>query len=85
MKILLRKCSSGHNNLFEWTTVTSRRWYKINYKKIVAVHNGDADPFKAYQPFRIAMDKMRMFPRFYVSVFEGSYDRTTKILRVKKL
>ena len=84
MRVLLRKCGTGHNNLFEWS-VNGKIWYKINYWRIVAVHNGDVDPVKALGPFREAMTKMRFYAGFHVGVFEGNYDREKKVLTVKKL
>jgi len=83
MRILLRKCHRGHSNLFEWS-VTGKTWYPINGKKIVPQHNGDADPFKALEPYRKAMNKMMKYPGFLISVFEGSYDRKAKVLTVRK-
>lgn len=82
MKIQLRKSLSGHNNLFEWS-VNGKTWYKINYKRIVAEGNGNPDPFKALEPFRDAMNKMRKYVGFFASVFEGVYDNQAKLLRVK--
>jgi len=83
MKVLLRKCDSGHSNLFEWS-VTGKTWYKINYKKIVPEQNGDPDPFRALEPYRKAVAKMLAYPGFLITVFEGSYDRSQKILKLKK-
>lgn len=82
MRVLLRK-RSHHNNLFEWS-VTGKTWYPINGKKIIPQHNGDADPFKALEPFRAAMNKMRQYPGFLITVFEGTYDRDKKVLNVHK-
>jgi hypothetical protein len=81
MRVLLRKCLRGHNNLFEWSA-TGKTWYKINYKRIVPLHNGDTDPFKALEPFRNAMTKMRFYAGFHIAVFEGNYDREKKVLKV---
>lgn len=83
MRILLRKCYRGHSNLFEWS-VTGKTWYPINGKKIVPQHNGDADPFKALEPFRNAMNQMLKYQGFFISVWEAEYDKTKKVLRLKK-
>jgi len=83
MRILIRKSGSGHNNLFEWSS-NGRVWYPISYKRIIPIHNGDADPLKALEPFRTAMNKMRAYPSFHIAVFEGTYDKERKILSVKK-
>jgi hypothetical protein len=82
MRVLVRKSSEGHNNLFEWT-VNEHVWYKINLRKIVPVHNGDADPFRALAPFREAIGNMMAYPGFFAATFEGNYDREKKILTVK--
>ena len=83
MKVLLRKRYSGHSNLFEWSP-NGQRWYPINYKKIIVEHNGDPDPFKAYESFRNAMTKMLKHQGFFISVWEAEYDRGKKVLRLKK-
>lgn len=83
MRVLLRKCSRGHNNLFEWSP-TGKTWYPINYKRIIPEHNGDPDPFRALEPYRKAMTKMSKYPGFLITVFEGSYDREKKVLKVHK-
>jgi hypothetical protein len=83
MKVLLRKCYRGHSNLFEWSC-NGKTWYPINYRKIVPQHNGDADPFRALEPYRKAMNKMLKYPGFLISVFEGSYDKEKKVLKVSK-
>jgi hypothetical protein len=82
MRVLLRKCFRGHNELFEWT-VNGKTWYPINYKRIQPIHNGGTDPFRALEPFRKAMTKMRAYPGFHISVFEAEYDKQKKILSVK--
>lgn len=84
MRILMRKSSRGHNDLFEWTA-TGKRWYPINYKRILPIHNGHADPLQALEPFRRAMGKMRAYPGFHISVFEGAYDLEKRVLSVKKV
>lgn len=81
MRILLRKCVKGHSDLFEWS-VNGKTWYKTNYKRIIAEGNGDADPVKAYEPFREAMTKMRFYRGFYITVFDGEYDLERKVLKV---
>ena len=81
-KILMRKSLKGHNNLFEWSA-NGKRWYPINYKRIIPIHNGDTDPFKALEPFRKAMTKMRAYPSFHIAVFEAEYDKEKKVLSVK--
>ena len=81
MRILLRKSSQGHNNLFEWS-VNGRVWYPINYKRIIPRHNGDPNPFEVLAPFREAFNQMRFYAGFHISVFEGNYDREKKILSV---
>jgi hypothetical protein len=83
MKILMRKTSYGHNNLFEWT-INEKRWYPINYKHIVAQRNGAADPIKALEPFREAINKMRAYAGFFVAVFEAQYDAENRRLEVEK-
>ena len=83
MKVLLRKRYPGHGNLFEWSA-NGKRWYPINGKKIIPEHNGDADPFRALEPYRKAMTKMHRYPGFFITVFEGTYDRDKKVLKVHK-
>jgi len=80
MRILLKKCSQGHNNLFEWS-VNGQAWYPINYKRIVVQGNGEPDPFKS---FREAMNMMRFYAGFYTATFEGNYDREKKVLALTK-
>jgi hypothetical protein len=84
MRVLLRKCMKGHNNLFEWSA-NGKRWYPINYKRIQPIHNGADDPFRALEPFRKAMNNMRAYPGFHISVFEGIYDMEKRVLSVKKV
>lgn len=80
MKILLRKAIEGHNNLFQWST-NGQTWYPINYKNIIPIYNGN--PLTALEPFREAMNQMRTYPGFWISVFDGSYDKKRKVLKVK--
>ena len=84
MRVLMRKSSRGHNDLFEWTA-NGKRWYPINYKRIIPIHNGATDPLQALEPFRKAMNNMRAYPGFHISVFEGSYDMEKRVLSVKKV
>ncbi len=83
MQIMLRKSNEGHINLFQWS-VNGETWYWINAAQIIPEPNGDPDPVRALQFYQKAMNGMCAYPEFWISLFEGTYDRNTKVLRVKK-
>ena len=67
---LIKEMSTRTHNLFEQNP-NCLSWYKINYKQIVAVNNGDSGPFKRFKPFR--KDKMHKYPGLLV--FEQLLER----------
>lgn len=79
MKVMLRKSLEGHTDLFEWSP-NGHNWYGINYRNIIVKHDGEKDLLSTLAPYRDAMNSMRKYPGFFISVFHGAYDRKSKVL-----
>ena len=78
MSVLIKR--DGLRSWLLWWSLDGSKWYPINSKNITPMHNGDGDPFKAYESYREAMKRVYAGA---TETFLGKYDKVARKLQVK--